>query len=126
MMVSDIHQPYIYICPLPLKPSSHLPPYPIPLGYHRAPTLGSLCHTANSHWVSTLHVVVYMFQCYSLKPSHLLSHPLGPKVCSLCLYLWCCHADKFIITIFLDSIYMCFYTVFVFLFLTYLALYNRL
>ena len=27
--------------------------------------LNSLCHTANSHWLSILHMVMYMFPCYS-------------------------------------------------------------
>ena len=47
-----------------------------------------------------------MSQCYSLKSSHLLSPTLCPKVCSLCLHLYCCHVSRFINTIFLESIYM--------------------
>ena len=43
---------------------------------HRALALGSLCHTANSHWLSILHLVMYMFQYYSLKSSHHLPLPL--------------------------------------------------
>ena len=34
--------PKVYICPLPLENPSHLPPYPTPLGCHRAPALSSL------------------------------------------------------------------------------------
>ena len=30
-------------------------------------------------------MVVYMFQCYSLKSSHPFLPPLCPKICSLCL-----------------------------------------
>ena len=41
-----------------------------PLGCHRAWDLSSLCHTANSHWPSLLHMVMYMFQCYYLNSSH--------------------------------------------------------
>ena len=29
--------------------------------------LKSLSHTANSHWLSILHMVVYTFLCYSLQ-----------------------------------------------------------
>ena len=34
--------------------------------------LSSLHQTANSHWLTILHMVVYMFPCYSLHSSHLL------------------------------------------------------
>ena len=91
----------------------NLPPHPTPLGCHRA--LGSLHHTANSHWLSILHMIVYMFRCYSLKSSHSLPPLLWPKVCSLCLHLFCCPASRMISTIFLDSIYMCYYVMFLFL-----------
>ena len=37
-------------------------------------------------------------KCLSLLP------PLGPQVCSLCLHLHCCPANRFISTIFLESI----------------------
>ena len=91
-MVSAIHQNESAIgiqCPLPLKPPSHLPPDSTSLGGHRALPLGSLCHKANFHWLSTLHMVMHMFQCYSLKSSQLLSPQLCSKVCSLCLHLHC-------------------------------------
>ena len=60
------------------------------------------------------------------------SHPLVPPttpcpyICSLCLCLHCCLENKSISTLFLDSIYMCQYMIFLFLFLTYFTLYNRL
>ena len=53
------------------------------------------------------HLVIYIFQCYSLKSSHPCLPPLSPKVCSLHLCLLCCPAHRMIRTIFLDSIYMC-------------------
>ena len=43
--------------------------------------LGALLHTSNSYWLSILHMIMYMFQCYSLKSSYPLL-PLSPKVCS--------------------------------------------
>ena len=56
------------------EPPSHLPPHPIPLGCPRAPALSSLlqlrCPASNLHWSSVLHMVIYMFQCYSHKSSH--------------------------------------------------------
>ena len=50
--------------------------------------------------LSILHMVMCMFQCYSL-----LSQ-LCPQVCFLLLHLHYCPANRFISTIFLNSIYM--------------------
>ena len=57
--------------------------------------------------LSNLCMVMYMFQCCSLKSSHPLLLPLCPKVCSLCLCLLCCPSCRIIDTVFLDSMYMC-------------------
>ena len=81
---------------LPLKPPPHLPHHPTLLGFHRELALRSLCCTANYHWLSTLHMVMYMFPCYFLKSSHLLSPPRWPNVCSLCLHVHCCPVDRII------------------------------
>ena len=62
----------------------------------------------------------------SLKSSHPHLLPQSPKVCSLHLCLFCSLTYRVIITIFLNSIYMCYYTVLVFFFPTYFTLYNRL
>ena len=48
-----------------------------------------------------------MFQCYSFKSSHPHLLPQNPKVCSLHLCLFCCLSYRIIITIFLNSIYIC-------------------
>ena len=56
----------IHVSPLP-EPPSHLLPYPIPLGCPRAPALGALPHASHLHWSSVLHMVMYVFQCCSLK-----------------------------------------------------------
>ena len=82
----NMNQPKVYICPLPPEPPSHLPPHPAPLGCHRALGLSSLRRTENSHWLSILHIVVCMFQCYSPNSSHPLL-PLFHQVCALCLHL---------------------------------------
>ena len=52
-------------------------------------------------------MIVYMFQCHSPKSSHPLPLPHSPKVRSTHLCLFCCLAYRVIITIFLNSIYMC-------------------
>ena len=57
--------------------------------------------------LSILHTVMHMFPYHSVHLSHPLLPPLFPQVCSLCLHLHCCPANRFIRTIFLDSTYMC-------------------
>ena len=67
-----------------------------------------------------------MILCCSLETSHPHLLPQSPKVCSIHLCLFFCFAYRVIITIFLNSIYMCQYTVMVFIFLAYFTLYNGL
>ena len=108
------------------EPLSHLPPHPIPLGHPSATALSTLSHASNLDWRSISHMIIYMFQCYSLRSSHPCLLPQSPKISSLHLCLFCCLAYRVTITVFLNSIYMHSYTVLVFLFLTYFSLYNRL
>ena len=63
---------YIYL--LPLEPTYHLPPHPTSLGCHRTMALGSLHHTANSHWL------VY-FTCMYAKLLQLSPTLCDPMVC---------------------------------------------
>ena len=74
----------------------------------------------------TSYFTVYVRQSYS--PS--LSHPSPPLLTSTCLSLRLClsfcPANWLICTIFLDSIYMHWYTIFVFLFPAFFTLYDRL
>ena len=100
-----MNQLQVYICPLPPEPLSCLPPHSTPL-------------VVTEHWVklpvshskSPLAICftygMYMFPCYSLSWSPSPFPLLCPQVCSLCLYLHCCPINRFISTIFLDSIYM--------------------
>ena len=67
-----------------------------------------------------------MFRCCSLETSHPRLLPQSPKVCSIHLCLFFCFAYRVIVTIFLNSIYMCYYAVMVFIFLAYFTLYNGL
>ena len=87
------------------KTPSHLSPHLILLACPSATALSALFHVSNLHWLSISHMVIYMFQCYSLKTSHPLL-PQSPKVCSLYLCLFCCLAYRIVVTIFLNSIYM--------------------
>ena len=88
--------------------------------------LCALLHALNLHWSSVLHMIIYMFQSFSLISSHSHLLPHGPKVCSLHLCLFCFLAYMVIVPIFLNFIYMHLCTVLVFFFLTYFILYNRL
>ena len=78
------------------EPLTHIPPHPIPLGCPRAQALSALDHVSNLHQSSILHMVICMFQCYSLKSSHPHLLPHSPKVCSLHLCLFCCLAYRVI------------------------------
>ena len=85
VLVSAIHQHESAIgihmsSPMNLPPTSH--PFP-PCRLLQSPSLSSLSHTANSHWLSILHMVVYMLLCYSLHSSHLL---LPPHCLSISLF----------------------------------------
>ena len=92
-------------------------------------------------WVSPVHqarALVSCIQpglviCFTLDNIHvsmLFSRnsllPQSSKFCSVHLCLFFCFEYRVIITIFLNSIYMCYYTVLVFIFLAYLTLYSGL
>ena len=119
-----IHHGYTRV-PHPEVPS-HLPPHTIPLGQPSAPAPSILYHASNLDWRFISHMILHMFQCHSPKSSHPLPLPRSPKDYSIHLCLFCCLAYRVIITIFLNSIYMRYYTVLMFFFLAYFTLYNRL
>ena len=103
LLYIDINQPWVYMCS-PFWTPSHLLPHPIPQGHPNAPALSTLSHASNLDWRSISHMVIYMFQCDSLKSSHSYFLPHSPTVCSLHLCLFRCLAYKVIVTIFLNSI----------------------
>ena len=88
------------------EPPSHLLPHPIPQGHLSAPALSALSHVSNLDLQSISHMIIYMFQCYSLKSSHPHLLPQSPKVCSLHLCLFCYFSYGVLVTVFLNSIYM--------------------
>ena len=110
-----LHTVHVYMYPSHPESLSHLPPHLIPLSCHSVQALSALFHALNLDWSSISHMVIYMFQCYSLKPSHPRLLPQrspkesqqSPKLCSLHLCLFCCLAYKVVVTIFLNSIYIC-------------------
>ena len=67
-----------------------------------------------------------MFQRYSFNSSRPLLPLFLKSVLYVCVSTPACKYSWFSIPSFLGSIYMHYYTIFVFLFLTYFTLYNRL
>ena len=108
------------------EPPSHLPPHNISVGHPHAPAPSMLYPASDTDWRFNSYMIVYMLECHSPKSSHPLPLPLSPKVCYTQLCLFYCLAYRVIIAIFLNSIYMCQYTLLVFFFLAYFTLYNRL
>ena len=116
----NMNQLYICICiyvymTLPATPSH-------PSRLSQSPHLSSV----ESHSKVPLAVLfTYGSVCFhatlAIHPLH-LSHPLlpwtpmplHPHVCSLCLHLRCCPADRFISTILLGSLYICVYRQYLF------------
>ena len=89
-----MNQPWVYTCSPSWTPL-HLFPYPIPQSCPRETVLSALFHTSNLDWWSLSHMVIYMFQCCSLKSSHPRLLPQNPKVCSLYLCLFYCLTCRF-------------------------------
>ena len=90
-----------------------------------APALSTQSHALNLDWRSISHIIIYIFQCYFLKSLHPCLLPLSAKDCYIHLCLFWCIAYRVIVTIFLNSIYIHWYSILVFFFLTYFTLYNR-
>ena len=85
----------------------NFPPPPTPSHLSRlsqSPGLSSLSHRAISIWRSIVHMIVYIFTCYSVFPTLSFPNPC-PQVCSLCLHLHCYPANRFIST--LSRFYIC-------------------
>ena len=70
------------------------------------PASSVMLHASNLYRSSVLHMVIYMFQCYSLKLSHPRLLPHSPNLCSLHLCLFCCLTDRVVITVFINPIYI--------------------
>ena len=127
-LYSKVNQLYVYMYPLIFQTSL---PFRLPQCIRQS----SLCCTVCSHLLPILYKVSIMYVCRSQSPN--ASHPHTfpawyPYVDTMygfgspCLCLCFCLADKIVYTIFLDSTYMHYYTIFAFLFLTYFTLYDTL
>ena len=96
----------VHVFPILNPPPTSLP---VPsLWYHpNAPALSILYHASNLDWRFISHMIIYMFQCNSPKSSHPRPLPQSPKDCSIHQCLFCCLIYRVVVTIFLNSIYMC-------------------
>ena len=99
-----MNQPWVYMCSLSWTPRSP-PSHPIPQGHPSAPALSTLSHALNLSWWSVSHMVIYMFQCYSLKSSHPRFLPQSSRVCSLHLCLFCCLKHSHLKVCYIPSTY---------------------
>ena len=100
----EMNLPQVYMC----SPCwTLLPPHTIPLGHPSAPAPSTQYRALNLDWWLVSYMIVYMFKCHSPKSSHPLPLPQSPKDCSLHQCLFCCLIHRVIVTIFLNSIYMC-------------------
>ena len=122
LLYNEVNQLYVYLYPFPLGPSCHPPSHPSRLS--QSTRLSSLCYTAGSHQLFYTWQSIYVKPNLPVHPT--LLFPPCPHVHSLCLHLYSCPANRFICAIFLDSTYIRQYTIFVFLFLAYFTLYDRL
>ena len=130
LLYNKVNQLYIYIYPhisslLCLPPTLPIPPLQM-VTKHRA-DLPGLCSCFPLASYFTFGSTYMSMPLSHFIPAYPSPSPC-PQVCSLHLPLYSCPAPMFFITIFfyLDSIYMCYRTVFVFLFLTHFTLYDRL
>ena len=91
------HEPVMGVMFLPLELPSHLlhPTLLSAVTEHKVelPVLQAMSHYLS---VNILHMVLYIFQCYSLSVTHPLLPPLCLEVFSLCLSLHSCPANSLI------------------------------
>ena len=89
------------------RPSSAFLPFPSHLSRSsQRARLGSLWHSATSHQLSILHLVVYICWCYFLNSSHSLPPLMCPQVHSPPLHLLSFPENRFISIMSLDFTHM--------------------
>ena len=80
---------------------------PLPLGHPSAPAPSIQYRASNLDWRLISYMILYMFHCHSPTSSHPLPLPQSPKDCSIHQCLFCCLVYRVIVTIILNSIYIC-------------------
>ena len=76
----------IHVFPIPIPPPTPSPSHPS--GSSQCTSPEHLSHASHLGWWSVSPLIVYLFQCCSLRTSHPRLLPQSPKVCSvhLCLF----------------------------------------
>ena len=121
----DTNQPWMYMC------SPSWTPFPPASPSH--PSGSSQC-TSHEHRVSCIRPRLTICFIYDNIPVSMLFFQITPPLPSpteskrlfFSCSLFCCLINMIIVTIFLNCIYMLWYTVLVFFFLAYFTLYHRL
>ena len=108
------------------EPPSHLPPHIISLDHPCAPAPSILYPVSNIDWQFISYMIVCLFQCHSPTSSHPLPLPQSPKVRCIHLCLFCCLVYRVVITIFLNSVYICISILYWCFSFWLTSLYNRL
>ena len=99
----DMNQPWGYMYSPSLSPLAPPSP-PDSSGSSQCTRPKDLSHASHLGWWS---VSYRWYTCCSLETSHPHLLPQNPKLCSVHLCFFFCFAYRVIITIFLNSIYMC-------------------
>ena len=89
----DMNPPRVYMSSQTWTPS-HLPPRIISMDHPLAPAPSILYPASNIDRRFVSYMIVYVFQCHSLKSSHPLPLPQSPKVRCTHLCLFCCLAYR--------------------------------
>ena len=129
LLYNKVNQLYIYIHPHYPPSCISLPPsLSHPSRRSQSTQLISLCYAAASHQLSILHLVVYICQCHSVTSSQLTlpSPHVLKSILYICVFITVLPLGSSEPLFLFNSIYMHQHTVFVFLFLTFFTLYDRL
>jgi len=87
-----MNQPLVYICPLPLEPSSHpIPTFQVMTEHH---TELPACHTANMHWL-ILQMVGICFNVTFIRSDLSILHCVHKSV--LCVYVFTAALQKLVL-----------------------------
>ena len=114
-----MNQLYVYISPVPREPPCR------PSSSSQSTELSSRCCTAASHQLSVSPSAGCICWCCCPSSPSPSSPPLGPHISFLRLHVHSFPTDRFIRNIFLDSTYIRYYMILVFLFLTCFTLYDK-